>query len=83
MKTVKIKFDSIEAASDFVKIVAQFKTNFDLMTERRVIDGKSILGILSLDLSQVLDLQIEEETDEIMDAIAPYVASKEASEKRA
>lgn len=75
MKTVKISLNSIDAVKSFVNTVTKFDSDFDLVSGRYVIDAKSIMGIFSLDLSKAIDLNIhaEDNADEILAALKPYV----------
>ena len=75
MKTVKISLNSIDKVKAFVNDVTRFDTDFDLVSGRYVIDAKSIMGIFSLDLSKPIDLNIhaEDGTDEVMEALKPYI----------
>ncbi len=78
MKTVTISLNSIDKVKSFVNAISQFDFDFDLISGRYVIDAKSIMGIFSLDLSKPIDLAIhvEDEMDEIMDAISPYLCNE-------
>ena len=60
----------------FVNEISKFDCDFDLVSGRYVIDAKSIMGIFSLDISKPIDLNIhaENDTEEIMAAIKPYLA---------
>ncbi len=75
MKTVQISLNSISKVKTFVNTLSQFDFDFDLISGRYVIDAKSIMGIFSLDLSKPIDLAIhtEENLDEIMEALQPYL----------
>lgn len=75
MKTVKISLNSIDKVKSFVNDITKFQSDFDLVSGRYVIDAKSIMGIFSLDLSKPIDLNIhaEEDTQKILDALAPYI----------
>ena len=75
MKTVQISLD-FDKARSFVNVVGKFDNDFDLVSGRYVIDAKSIMGILSLDLSKPLQLNIhtEENIDAILEALNPYMA---------
>ncbi len=77
MKTVKVQLDSIEKIKIFNRTVCRFDCDFDLEQGRYYIDAKSMLGIMSLDLSSPLLLHFsssEEEEAEIMEAIKEYIA---------
>lgn len=75
MKTVQISLNSIDKVKSFVNDITKFNNDFDLVSGRYVIDAKSIMGIFSLDLSKPIDLNIhaEENIDEIIDILSPYM----------
>ena len=75
MKTVQISLNSIDKVKAFVNDITKFDNDFDLVSGRYVIDAKSIMGIFSLDLSKPIDLSIhaEENLDEILDVLKPYI----------
>ena len=75
MKTVQISLNSIDKVRSFVNDITKFNNDFDLVSGRYVIDAKSIMGIFSLDLSKPINLNIhaEENIDEIMTVLAPYI----------
>ena len=58
MKSMTISLDSIDKVKSFVNLVSTFNGDFDLASERYVVDAKSIMGIFSLDLSKPLRLDI-------------------------
>lgn len=76
MREVKISLDNIEKVKKFVSLAIEFDSDIDLVSGRYVIDGKSILGIFSIDLSKPLFLQIhadQEEAEEILESFKEYV----------
>lgn len=75
MKEVQISLDSIEKVRDFVNVIAKFNTDFDITSGTKTIDAKSIVGILTLNLSQPMDLTIRDNDsmDEILSAIDAYI----------
>ncbi len=75
MKTVQISLNSIEKVKSFVNDISKFDNDFDLVSGRYVIDAKSIMGIFSLDLSKSIDLNVhaEDNLDEILATLAPYI----------
>ena len=75
MKTVRISLNSIDKVKAFVNEISKFDCDFDLVSGRYVIDAKSIMGIFSLDLSKPIDLNIhaDENIDEIMEMLKPYL----------
>ena len=75
MKTVQISLNSIDKVKSFVNDITKFDHDFDVVSGRYVIDAKSIMGIFSLDLSKPIDLNIhaDENIDEIMEMLKPYL----------
>lgn len=76
MKTVIVQLDSIEKIKIFNRTVCKFDCDFDLEQGRYYIDAKSMLGIMSLDLSSPLELHYsstEEEEEEILEAIKDFI----------
>jgi phosphotransferase system HPr-like phosphotransfer protein len=75
MKEVQISLDSIEKVRDFVNLIAKFNTDFDITSGTKTIDAKSIVGILTLNLSKPMDLTIRDNDnmDEILKAIDTYI----------
>lgn len=76
MLAVQISLNSIDKVKSFVNDISGFNAEFDLVSGRYVIDAKSIMGIFSLDISKPIDLNIhtDDNVDEIMAAIKPYLA---------
>jgi phosphotransferase system HPr-like phosphotransfer protein len=76
MKTVQISLNSIEKVKSFVNLIAQQSGDYDLSSDRYVVDAKSIMGIFSLDLSKVLCLEVhnDEEYDAIVEALKDFLA---------
>lgn len=66
MKQRKIMLTTVEAAKDFVKEASRYEFDIDIFYNRVTIDAKSILGVLSMDLRQVLTVRYfgEDETFE-------------------
>ena len=48
MKTVTIKFGSVDNATSFVKAIEDFESHFDLIYGQYVVDAKSLLGVMTL-----------------------------------
>ena len=60
MKTYKIKIRNIYEACQFVKIMEQVIGDVDLSCGSYKIDGKSIIGVISLAGNHILQLSIHE-----------------------
>jgi phosphotransferase system HPr-like phosphotransfer protein len=74
MKEKKIKLVSIADAKTFVTAAMKCDFDVDVFYNRVVIDGKSILGVLSMDLTKTLNVRLHgenEEFEEYLETIAP------------
>lgn len=65
MKSVTVSLNSIEKVKEFVNLINTFDGDFDLVSERYVIDAKSIMGIFSLDISNPLRLDIHDNVTDV------------------
>ncbi len=78
MKQKRIMLQTVEQAKEFVKQTTKCDFDIDVFYNRVVIDAKSILGVLSLDLARVLTVQYSGESrelDEYLDTLAPEKAA--------
>ena len=73
MHTVQVNLNSVEKVRAFVNSVNTFDSEFDLVSGRFVIDAKSIMGIISLDLSKPITLNIYSDDDAIMESLKPFL----------
>lgn len=55
---MKVKMDKVDDIKSFVRIATNTSLDVILTSGRWVVDGKSLLGILSLDLSKPITCQI-------------------------
>lgn len=68
-KKVKLLINSIEKVKRFVNINTNLLGDIDVCSGKYVIDGKSIMGCFSLDLSKELDVVITADSTEDIDHI--------------
>ena len=75
MKQVEVLLNAPERALRFCNILSACEGPFDLGRGSYTVDGKSILGIFSLDLSKAIDLNIHDDDnmDDILKTLAPYI----------
>ena len=74
MKTLNISLSSA-ATKEFVNIVSRYPFDADLRGGRFLVDAKSLLGILSLDLSGTLVLEIHsDECGELIEELGKFIA---------
>ena len=58
----KIKLDTIEKVKKFTGIIDTFENEIDLISNRYIVNAKSIMGVFSLDLTQNLSVIIHDAT---------------------
>lgn len=63
MKQRRIMLPTLEAAKEFVAAASKCDFDIDVFYNRILIDAKSILGVLSLDLTRVLAVQYSGENE--------------------
>ena len=75
MKTINISLNSVDKVKTFVNTISSLEGDFDLSSNRYVVDAKSIMGIFSLDLSKPLRLDIHEHSniDQILDKLSEFI----------
>ena len=81
MKEKKIMLQSVAAAKQFVVEAVKCYFDIDVLYNRVTIDSKSILGVLSLDLTRALTVQYNgenEEFEQYLDSLAPENAAEVA-----
>ena len=69
MTSVKVSLNTIDKVKTFVNVINTFDGDFDLVSDRYVIDAKSIMGIFSLDLKNDLTLVIHCDDKEVLDEV--------------
>lgn len=77
MREKKIMLPSMAEAKRFVEEATRCDFDIDVFYNRVIIDAKSILGVLSLDLSRVLTVQLNgmnKEFEEYLDTLSPSAA---------
>ena len=50
-KKIKINLNDASKIKEFINVARSFMSDIDIMTEREVVDAKSVLGIYALNLS--------------------------------
>ena len=76
----KVSLNTVEKVKKFVNVVSKMDVDAFLTSGRYVIDAKSIMGILSLDLTKPIEISFEskegiteDKVKECMGAIAEFV----------
>ena len=74
MRQVSVKVNDVEQIRKFVNVIDKFDVNFDLGAGQRVVDAKSILGVMALDLSQPQLLRYDSDDERIEEKISPFLS---------
>lgn len=61
MRTAKVNFRTVEDISHFVNVVNCYDYNVDIQAGSYQVDGKSILGVMSIGTNKVLEMVVHEE----------------------
>jgi len=77
MRSVYVSLPTVKAVQSFVSQISKLEGDFDLIDGRYILDAKSIMGILTLNLRQPLKLTIEKDTEETMQIIQQFVCDTE------
>ncbi len=75
MKTIQIAIQSYKDIQEFTKAIGNYTNDFDLVQGRYIVNAKSTMGILSLDISKPLYLNIRDAgatIDDILDELSPF-----------
>ena len=79
MKSVSLRLSLVENVNQFANIVSRYPFEMDLRAGRHVVDAKSILGILSLDLTRPITLEIySDDCGQLMEEIKPFIDNANA-----
>ena len=74
MKEIMIRLSTIQDVNQFVKIVAGADQDIDLSSGRYVVDGKSIMGIFSLDLMNPIKMSIHgDNVEAILEQVKSFI----------
>lgn len=73
MKKMTIRLGTIENVKEFVDTASKIEGDVTLLSGRYVVDGKSIMGVFSLDLTQPLTMEIEHWKDEYAAVFKKYL----------
>ena len=69
-----IKLNSIKELYSFVDILNNHSGTFEIVANDYVVAAKSLMSMLSLNLSKSLTLSIDsDETDDILDQLKPFI----------
>jgi phosphotransferase system HPr-like phosphotransfer protein len=73
MQTAYIRLSTIQDIKKFVEIASLTPVEVDLCSDRYVVDGKSIMGIYSLDLQSPIELIVHSDNcPELMEKLSRF-----------
>ena len=76
MAEYKVQLNSVEKVKEFVHIVSGFEKDIFIKSGKYVVNGKSILGIFSLNVSEVMILEIENPKESELKQIDKFIIKK-------
>ena len=71
-----IKLASADNIKDFVSGVKNFELDIDLRTGAQTVDGKSYLGICTLDLNRPIEVNIISKKDDDLTRFIKFITEK-------
>ena len=78
MQTAFIRLSTIQDIRNFVEIVSLTDVEVDLSSNRYVVDGKSIMGIFSLDLLNPIKMIVHsDDCPDLMEKLSHFIVKDE------
>ena len=78
----KIKLNATKEVEEFVSAAGKCDFDIDIFYNRMIIDAKSILGILSMDLNNVLTVHCYGEDPEFSNTLRKFAVARAARQKK-
>lgn len=77
----KIKFKNFEEVANFIDDMTLISTDVDVISNKYIVSAKSIMGLLTLDLSKILDVffygdEESEDFKKFIDIIKKYTPER-------
>ena len=79
MKQKRIMLPTVEEAKEFVAAASRCDFDIDVFYNRIIIDAKSLLAVLSLDLTRVLTVEYNGENEEFESFLEEKAATNTAA----
>lgn len=76
MRQVYVYLDSGNLVNDFINTLNGLDGDFSIISNRTILNAKSILGLYLLDLSEPLLLCVNNDTEENIKKLSPFIVSK-------
>jgi len=78
MQSVYVSFSKVMDVKRFVEKISPLEGNFDLIDGMYIVDAKSLMGILAMDLTKPIQLRIERDSDNAVKAIKDFMVEAPA-----
>lgn len=75
MKSVSISLPTATQVQAFAEVLTALEGDFDLVSGQYILDARSMMGIFSLDLQHPLQLNIQQDTDDTIKALTPFIVA--------
>ena len=76
MKTVYVSFSKVMDVKRFVEKLSPLDGDFDLIDGMYIVDAKSLMGILAMDLTKPIKLRIQKNVEKTMLAIENFIVDE-------
>lgn len=76
MQTYLVSLSKVEEAQKFISVISEIDAECDLSSNKYIVDAKSLLGVLSLDMSHPLKLQIHSNEYEIQEGLKEFLLNE-------
>lgn len=73
MEDIRICLNNIQNACSYLNLVARYDSDVKVVGERMEIDGKSAIGIFSLDLTKPFTIRLSDSNDEMKEVIKRFM----------
>ena len=74
MRVIYVSLSTVKTVQAFVVQIASLEGQFDFQSEGYILDAKSLMGILRLDISKPLRLIVERDTEGTMSVLRRFIA---------
>ncbi len=76
-KDIYILINSIDKVKKFQNVISKYDGDFDLISGNMEVDARSFLGIMTLNLSQPIELLTNCESDKLYSELEVFAAKEE------
>ncbi len=73
MKSVQVVLKTVADVQTFVTVLTGLDGQFDFVVGDYILDAKSLMGVLALERSMPLQLNMHQESRQIKEALAPFI----------